>query len=194
MLKVMNRDNFDWNEVYNGRGIVVNCKTEEDANDLLRYLDSKGAYWTTGNTLLKDNNYNEYAENTCYRISTFKSNIEITYNNTSFFEKHNYKVYKWESTPLDLSLFDNVFNSGLIPYDALFRGLFNKWQYEDKNKDILFLVEKNEFFKITSALETFQCNYNEIYEDSPIFISITKHRDGLIFNIKKTYYISMCLL
>lgn len=59
------KDNFNYDEFVNGK-LVVNCKTENDANIFLAYLYGKGLTWANGDSLLKRNYYHEYEGKICY--------------------------------------------------------------------------------------------------------------------------------
>ena len=45
---------------------VVHCETEEQANELLRWADSKGLEWFSGISYMEYNNWKEYQQETCY--------------------------------------------------------------------------------------------------------------------------------
>ena len=47
---------------------VVYCDTEEKANKLLKWADSKGLTWCNGDSYLNDNQYNVFKDQTCYDL------------------------------------------------------------------------------------------------------------------------------
>lgn len=53
-----------------GEGVVVNCKTEKDANAFLRYLDSIGIIWYNKTKILESVEFNllKYNEQTCFTL------------------------------------------------------------------------------------------------------------------------------
>jgi len=59
---MINKQEFD--EKYIGKNLVVHCKTEELANELLKLANSFGYL----NRDWKNNMYNIYGSETCYRI------------------------------------------------------------------------------------------------------------------------------
>ena len=75
-----------WNSEYK---IAIHCKTEEEANELLKAFDKLDKKWRSGDSYLEMNFWKEERENTCYdnnnrycRISWYKTNY--------------YKIYEFE--------------------------------------------------------------------------------------------------
>lgn len=50
------------------KGKVVNCRTEEEANELLLFLHNNGYRWQAGNSLVSKNYWDFSTVNTCYCI------------------------------------------------------------------------------------------------------------------------------
>lgn len=50
------------------KGIIVNCKTEDDANKLLSEAHKIGMKWNTGEGFLDKNNWQRHKEKTCYNL------------------------------------------------------------------------------------------------------------------------------
>lgn len=49
-------------------GMVIHCKTEEEANDFLHFLCGKGFTWHGGISFLSNNHFSDYHEGTCYKV------------------------------------------------------------------------------------------------------------------------------
>lgn len=79
---------FDWEEFMNKDNVIaVHCKTEEEAIDFCKQMHEHGMKWRDGDSYLKENNWNMYKEETCYkndgRFASFP------------FYKENYKEMKF---------------------------------------------------------------------------------------------------
>lgn len=58
---------FNWNEFKNkDNKIAVHCKTEEEAKDFCERMHKQGMNWCSGESYLKETNYEEYKGETCY--------------------------------------------------------------------------------------------------------------------------------
>lgn len=86
-MKVWNRNIIDLEEFKNNK-IVINCDTEEKANDLLEYLDEQGIIWRVGDRLTENNYWEDYKELTCYNYENV-----LTYG-SKYTYKHN--IIEWE--------------------------------------------------------------------------------------------------
>lgn len=60
----MNKAEFNWR--YVGKNIVVNCPTEELAEEFLEMADNFGYKWNSGDRYTCLNYYRDYADKTCY--------------------------------------------------------------------------------------------------------------------------------
>lgn len=70
--------------------MVIHCKTEEEANQLLSHLNDLGYEWYNGESLLEaDSRYENCREDTCYCLS---ENNKITYSSVSHYMDNNYKI------------------------------------------------------------------------------------------------------
>ena len=49
-------------------GMVIHCKTEEEAKGFIQFLREKGFKWNGGKDLLKNNHFLDYHEMTCYKV------------------------------------------------------------------------------------------------------------------------------
>lgn len=95
-------------EDYKGN-YAMHCKTEEEAKDFCRYLDSIGRKWSSEDSYAELTEWNEYKEKTCYCFNN------DTYSSVSNYTiKHNYQVLEWgdfmnnEFTKADLKTGDVV--------------------------------------------------------------------------------------
>ena len=73
-----------------GKEVAVNCKTEEEANEFLNYLDSKNIKWNDNKDIFKPTlyKYGKYKENTCFCL-VFDS---LQYSPLSFYKDIDYKI------------------------------------------------------------------------------------------------------
>lgn len=78
---------------------VVHCKTEEEANSLLKWADSIGLKWNNsksclsynnGKSYLSHNNYSNFKEETCYNFKTG------SHGDLEFYEEAGYKILSFE--------------------------------------------------------------------------------------------------
>lgn len=59
---------FNWDEFMDKNiKIAVHCKTEEEAIDFCRQMNTHGMKWYNGDSYLKKNNWDRYKEETCYK-------------------------------------------------------------------------------------------------------------------------------
>lgn len=71
-------------------GMVIHCPTEEEAKELLKYLDGLGYRWfSTSEKLLESINYDAYGENMCYSIEQY---MKVMYSDINYFESEGYEV------------------------------------------------------------------------------------------------------
>lgn len=66
---------------------VLNCKTEEVAKELLKYLDSKGYAWTSGYSLVEDTHFTSYKSETCYSRIYNQGSKDVSYSGSEFYKK-----------------------------------------------------------------------------------------------------------
>lgn len=67
----------------------MHCRTQEEAEDFCKFLDSVGRCWMSGASYAKMTRYNGYKENTCYDFNAGK------YNRFSWFVENNYTILEW---------------------------------------------------------------------------------------------------
>lgn len=91
---------FNWNDFKNGK-IVVHCDTEEKANDFLRECNKRDFKWRDGTSLICNNYWMFYKENTYY-INNFELTYQkIVYLDMGYISKANLKktnaqIIEWE--------------------------------------------------------------------------------------------------
>lgn len=66
-------------------GMVIHCPTQENADELLKYLDELGYKWLSGRSLLKKTYYNEWVEKTCYLLEI---GFRVTYGNVDEYAEY----------------------------------------------------------------------------------------------------------
>lgn len=69
-----------------GNAYVVNCRTEDEANQFLRTLSMMGLKWCNGRSYLYETNWDEYGSETCYCPE------RGTYGSVRYFKKEGYEV------------------------------------------------------------------------------------------------------
>ena len=80
---------INWDEFKNAeKKIAVHCKTEEEAKDFCRKMHEHGMKWRSGESYLKNTNYNMHHERTCYYGSG-------EYSSCDFAEEYIYKILEW---------------------------------------------------------------------------------------------------
>ncbi len=123
---------------YKGK-YVMHCKTEEEANNFLAYLDSVGRKWCTGESYKNRTSYDMYEEDTCYYFN------EGSYCNIDWFRENNYTILEWsdfmEFTKEDLRTGDVVMRrNGQVEIVNRDLGMFiteNGWNdLDDINEDL----------------------------------------------------------
>lgn len=80
-----------WNSEYK---IAIHCKTEEEANELLKAFDKFGEKWCSEESYLEHNYWNKNKENTCYDNMNRFSFIK-------YYKSHYYKIYEFDEVDLD---------------------------------------------------------------------------------------------
>ncbi len=70
--------------------VAIHCKTEEEANVLLSYLNSIGRTWKSGDSYIERNSYKLYGHETCY---SFNAGM---YGPLSWYQQHNWTVYEFD--------------------------------------------------------------------------------------------------
>lgn len=86
--------NFDYDKIMQKK-TVVHCETEEQANNLLKWADSKGLTWNRNHSYIIYNCFIRYKEKTCYHI------YSGCYRGYDYFKKRNYKIYKYEEVIME---------------------------------------------------------------------------------------------
>ena len=79
-----------WNSEYK---IVIHCRTEEEANELLKAFDKLGKTWLSGKSYLEINCWDTYKENTCYDNMNKFAFIK-------YYKNHYYKIYEFDEVDL----------------------------------------------------------------------------------------------
>lgn len=76
-------------------GMVIHCKTEEEANTLLSYLDKQGYKWNNSTAvLLGHSQYGVHKEKTCYRIL---KNCRLAYSDKDWYERNGYFIFEFDA-------------------------------------------------------------------------------------------------
>lgn len=68
--------------------MVIHCKTEEEANELMLLCDKKGLIWCTGEKASSNTRFSVLSDRTCYRIHE----DHVTYDNYAHYVSENYII------------------------------------------------------------------------------------------------------
>jgi len=98
----MLKEEFD--NKYVSKKVVVNCKTEELANQFLKMADKFGYKWCSVQSYIGNNRWERYKDKTCYEI-----NIS-SYCGIDYYKDANYKIIEFNG-------FDN--NQEILTYKEL---------------------------------------------------------------------------
>lgn len=74
--------------------LAIHCKTEEEANTLLRAFDELGKKWSGGTSYLEGNCWQHYKEGTCY------TNYGMYANKEYYLDKY-YQIYEFENVKIE---------------------------------------------------------------------------------------------
>ena len=75
---------------YKGDNIVMRCRTQESAEQFLKYLDSVGRRWCSGTKYTKNSQFVCYKDRTCYRFNRGE------YGSVEYFEEYAYEILEFE--------------------------------------------------------------------------------------------------
>ena len=79
---------FNWEEFLSSDNIAVHCKTEEEAIDFCKQMHEHGMMWNSGESYLKNTNWNRYWKKQCYTGYGTHSNLE-------YYTKNNCTILEW---------------------------------------------------------------------------------------------------
>ena len=66
------------------KAIVIHCKTEVEAKQLLQLLHTRGKTWRSGISYLETTNWEEYKENTYYNLRAGEYDRKTNYSRRGF--------------------------------------------------------------------------------------------------------------
>lgn len=79
---------FNWDEFKNeDNKIAVHCKTEEEAKDFCKRMHEHGMKWCSGESYLKETNYESCEEETCY--------IKGEFSPYQYYKSNGYEILEW---------------------------------------------------------------------------------------------------
>lgn len=109
----MREFNFD---LLIGKKVAVNCKTKDEEEEFLKYLDRYNIKWSNGCDIFKTNEYyfDKYKENTCF---AFEINKSLIFSRLNFFKRYNYEII-----PLDFLVTNSKNNFKDYGFEADFEG------------------------------------------------------------------------
>ena len=131
---------FDLKEFKN-KNIAVNCKTEEDAKEFLKYLAGKGIGWEYV-SILEESYYYKHEKETCYCLN---DDDKLAYTNIDYCKLYHYTIYNYQDLIFEKELphpfnlledGDRVFMGENGYYEGIF---FKKYIKNDRVKIPLFI-------------------------------------------------------
>lgn len=79
---------FNWDEFKDeDNKIAVHCKTEEEAKDFCKRMHEHGMKWCSGESYLKETNYESCEEETCY--------IKGEFSPYQYYKSNGYEILEW---------------------------------------------------------------------------------------------------
>lgn len=147
---------FNWDEFKNtDNKIAVHCKTEEEAKEFCRQMHGQGMKWCSGESYLKNTEYADLRERTCYAG-------EGSYSSYDFYNGREYKILEWgdymqkKFTKSDLKdgmvveYNDNSFGKRLVVGDFLIGedGYADLGDYNENLKNVVSDLEIVRVYKI----------------------------------------------
>ena len=115
--------------------IVVNCKTEEDAEEFLNFLESKYQIkWFGGQNLIDNSKWTDCYDQTCYKFDNIYSSL--FYSNICY-----YKDYKNYQNYQILVYKKNILMKELLNQKPIVESKLN---IKSSKKRRIFIIENNE--------------------------------------------------
>ena len=74
-------------------GKAIHCPTEELANEFLNLAHEQGFRWRVGDSLIENNYWDKFKENTCYIL--LKNKI-VNFGRIAYFETYAYEIFEFE--------------------------------------------------------------------------------------------------
>lgn len=102
--------------------VVLNCKTKNEAEEFLQYLDDKNINWFGGTSIFENDNYmyNDYKSNTCFSLE-IKGMLQ--YSPIEYYQRQNYRILTLD----DLIITKNNFKE--YGFNADFKGYIYEFLY-----------------------------------------------------------------
>lgn len=133
---------FNWDEFKNEYNkIAVYCKTEEEAKDFCKRMHEHGMKWCSGESYLKETNYEFYEEEMCYIRGEFSS--------YQYYKSKGYKILEWS----------DCMNKGFTKAD-LKSGM--AVEYRDGDRRLVideYLVGKDAHYELSAYNENLENEY-----------------------------------
>lgn len=142
-MKTWNRNTIDLKE-FRKSNIVIHCDTEEKANDLLKYLNSKGIEWCSGEKL-KYNNYFWYKELTCYRLN----HTGLSYSDIDWYKSNYHDIVEWK-------IINENQQENNITWDAfVIEDIVIHCKTEKETEELLYWILQNKKEMLQSPISSF---------------------------------------
>lgn len=78
---------------YSSERLAIHCKTEKEANKLLKAFDKFGEKWINNKRYTDVNHWEEEKENTCYDNTNMTSRLK-------WYKEKDYKIFEFENVDL----------------------------------------------------------------------------------------------
>lgn len=159
---------FNWKEFMDKNNkIAVHCKTEEEAIDFCRQMDTNGMKWNSNRSYIDINYYNIYKEKTCYSNQGEYGKIDGIY------KEENYKILEWSNymikDPIDYLKYGYVveFENGEFGIYVL-----------HKNRSVFIIGEREDYTGIEYYNKNLKLN-KKYYDQKYNIIAIYGYADAV---------------
>lgn len=76
-----------------GKNIAINTKTQEEYDELMKFLDKNGFEWLSGAKIAQKNYWQVYQNQTCIN---FETQNELCYANAEYYQKGSYEIISYQ--------------------------------------------------------------------------------------------------
>jgi len=87
---VLVKDNTQFNPRILSENIIINCRTKEQAEKLLKWADENGKRWSSKDKFISFTNWSQHSSDTCYVIR------QGLYNNSEYHEANKQNIWSYE--------------------------------------------------------------------------------------------------
>lgn len=165
---------------------VIHCPTEVLANKVLEILGRFGCRWNNDRPTTSKNNYEDYAESTCY--NPHNNNRYVTYSEIDFYKGENYKIIEATEfiklynamTPKEIlidAVKDCKFNYHIDRYEIVIVETVSENSYICIDNNMLLNMNMKGYMKVSSYDEYLCCNDSN-FNIKAIYVAIAGYPIG----------------